>query len=196
MGGGGLQNGLKGGGTVHTRRAHPFNNPPLKQLSPRPSLGIAEPCPRMQGGTSPFGRRGIRTPLDASTRETCAWETVVLPPALPSRYHNYFLKLEKKINKAFNVQSIYGLNTTLDPRPRGRFDSPFGRNTGLSLLAYLDSGLCHPKGETRRLLRLRGGLLKRMPLPIRECHLYTLTPRELEAEMSTKLLVGRQDCLH
>ena len=40
-----LQNGLKGGGTVHARRAHPFNNPPIKQLSPRPSLGIAEPCP-------------------------------------------------------------------------------------------------------------------------------------------------------
>ena len=70
---------------MHTRRAHPFNNPPLKQLSPRPSLGIAEPGPGMQGGTSPFGRRGIRTPLDASTRETCAWETVVLPPTCVSQ---------------------------------------------------------------------------------------------------------------
>ena len=54
---------------MYTRRAHPFNHPPLKQLSPRPSLGITtEPCPGMPGGTTgPFGRRGNRTPLDATT---------------------------------------------------------------------------------------------------------------------------------
>ena len=53
VGGGGRGPGLKGGGMVmvHTWRAHPFNNPPLKQLLPLPSLGIAEPWPGMQGGT-------------------------------------------------------------------------------------------------------------------------------------------------
>ena len=61
------------GDSAHPKDA-PFQQSTPTLLSPRPSLRIAEPGPGMEGGTSPFGRRGIRTPLDVFTRETCAWE--------------------------------------------------------------------------------------------------------------------------
>ena len=95
VGKGGLQNGLKGEGTVQTRRAHPFNNPPLLSLRRVSPLGW-QARPRGARRDKSFrGRRGNRTPLITSTRETCASEAVVLPPAL-SRSLKVVLNLSLK----------------------------------------------------------------------------------------------------
>ena len=94
-----LQNGLKGG-----RRCTPEGYT-FQQSTPKSACAASLPWDSMQGGTSPFGRSGIQTPLDASTRETCAWETVVLPPALPSRFCSFSLQtpIKKRTPKKKSV---------------------------------------------------------------------------------------------
>ena len=80
-GGGGLQNGLKSGGDG----AHPKSTP-FQQYTPKAAFAASLPWdsrarPRDARRDKLFGPEGESNLLGRLTRETCAWEPVVLPLA-------------------------------------------------------------------------------------------------------------------